>query len=332
MTGAVAEELLFLDADFRREVEQAVSSAAESVEVLVGYCKVSAMQWLASYISGRDVDVSVVVGWTLEDLVGGSSDLEAYSFAREHGWRFGIRPELHAKIFWLDRVDLLVGSANLTTRGLHLGTIGNIEAGVRITPTNIDKTKLDQLIAKSVWLDDQQFADISAELEGIEIGTNVIPAHMTWPDSIKVALDEMKEFLWVDDMFLTDPRSKSEQKSGAEQERLVAHDRNLLGGLYTEDDKKSLAIALRRTAAVRWLVELLDQQEDRWARFGAVSAALHDALMDDPKPYRRDVKALQSNLFAWIEFAEMAEFELRKHRRTTSIHKVSQDEADEGWF
>ena len=144
---ALRTEVLFLDASFTSQVEQAVNAAVESIEVLVGFAKLTAMQRLADQVAERGLKVSVVVGWTMQDLARGSSDLEAYEFARSHGWSFGIRPELHAKIFWCDRDELLIGSANLTTRGLHLGGRGNIEAGVRITPTNVDKKKLDDLIA-----------------------------------------------------------------------------------------------------------------------------------------------------------------------------------------
>jgi hypothetical protein len=325
-------EVLFLDADFREQVGKAFRATSESVDVLVGFAKVSAMQWLADQIEGKELNVSVVVGWTLGDLAKGSSDLDAYTFARERNWRFGIRPELHAKIFWADRDELLIGSANLTTRGFHLGALGNIEAGARITPTNVDKTKLDQLIAKSLWLDDGLFEDISRQLDDIEIGRDVVPKELAWPKSIVEALADMRKFLWVDDMFMTNPLAEGIALMVGDKDSLVTHDQGLLGGLFVDDPKDELADALRRTVVIRWLKELLGKQDGYSARFGTVSAALHDALMDDPKPYRSDVKALQSNLFTWIEFAEMPEFELIKHRRTTSIHLVPSTETDDSWF
>lgn len=325
-----ATGLLFLDDEFRREVERSLVGVTESVDILAGYAKTSAMEWLAHHIEQREIDVALVVGWTIKDLVDGASDLEAYKFARARNWKFGIRPDLHAKIFWVDRSDLLVGSANLTSRGLHLDITGNIEAGVRITPTNVDKTKLHQLITRSLWLDDRLFNDIQRRVEQADKLPTLDLMYLTWPRSIEEKLSQMNDFLWVDDLLMTDPNSV--MMDDPESTALISHDRSLLGNLYRDDDPSRLTQALRNTRVIKWIKYFLLKQEGNWARFGAVSAGLHDALLDDPKPYRRDVKALQSNLFAWIDYAQMPEFELRKHRRTTSIHLISDPEEAKDWF
>ena len=52
--------------------------------------------------------------------------------------------------------------------------------------------------------------------------------------------------------------------------------------------------------------------------FGAFSAALHNALLDDPTPYRKRVKEFVAILFAWFEFLN-DDFELTKHNVTTSV-------------
>ena len=41
--------------------------------------------------------------------------------------------------------------------------------------------------------------------------------------------------------------------------------------------------------------------------FGALTEKLHNALVEDPKPYRREVKELLSNLLSWVEELEMEE-------------------------
>ena len=322
--------LLFLDAEFRRQVEKSLVGASESVEILAGYAKLSALEWLAYQLKDKQLNVNLIVGWTLRDLVNGSSDVAAYRFARNRDWKFAIRPNLHAKIFWIDRKELLVGSANLTSRGLHIGINGNIEAGVRITPTNVDTTKLDQLITRSLWLNDTLVEDIEGQIELAEKLPEADQAQLSWPQSIEGMLSQMNDFLWVDDLLLTDPTST--RSDNFEMSTLISHDRGLLGGLQKEARPDQLTEALRNTRVIGWTKGFLEKQQGHWARFGAVSAALHEALLDDPKPYRRDVKALQSNLFAWIEYAQMPEFEIRKHRRTTSIHLIS-DQSDSGtWF
>lgn len=44
--------------------------------------------------------------------------------------------------------------------------------------------------------------------------------------------------------------------------------------------------------------------------FGALSAALHDAVITDPKPYRKDIKFMLANLLSIIEKLEMDEISI----------------------
>ena len=52
--------------------------------------------------------------------------------------------------------------------------------------------------------------------------------------------------------------------------------------------------------------------------FGKYSALLHNALLDDPKPYRKTVKDLVRHMFIWsIECGD--DFLIKKYKHTTSI-------------
>lgn len=44
--------------------------------------------------------------------------------------------------------------------------------------------------------------------------------------------------------------------------------------------------------------------------FGAVTEKLHNALVSDPKPYRRDVKIMLSNLLELIDELQMEEIKI----------------------
>ena len=49
-----------------------------------------------------------------------------------------------------------------------------------------------------------------------------------------------------------------------------------------------------------WLLNLLESEGGE-VYFGRVSSLLHDNLLDDPVPYRSEVKKLVSNIYSWIE-------------------------------
>ena len=44
--------------------------------------------------------------------------------------------------------------------------------------------------------------------------------------------------------------------------------------------------------------------------FGELSAKLHDALVTDPKPYRREVKQMLTNLLLLVEKLDMEDVEI----------------------
>ena len=54
-----------------------------------------------------------------------------------------------------------------------------------------------------------------------------------------------------------------------------------------------------------WLYNFVSGMPEKTSYFGAVTAALHDALIQDPKPYRKEVKELLANLLGWIQVLDM---------------------------
>ena len=46
--------------------------------------------------------------------------------------------------------------------------------------------------------------------------------------------------------------------------------------------------------------------------FGAITEELHNALVSDPKPYRKDVKQLLANLLSMVEELQMDEIMIDK--------------------
>lgn len=62
----------------------------------------------------------------------------------------------------------------------------------------------------------------------------------------------------------------------------------------------------RWSNAYLWLLNVL-KENDGCMYFGAITEKLHNALVSDPKPYRRDVKQLLANLLSMIERLQMDE-------------------------
>lgn len=72
------------------------------------------------------------------------------------------------------------------------------------------------------------------------------------------------------------------------------------------DDTELMKETFRWSNAYLWLLNVL-KENDGCMYFGAITEKLHNALVSDPKPYRRDVKQLLANLLSMIERLQMDE-------------------------
>ena len=98
------------------------------------------------------------------------------------------------------------------------------------------------------------------------------------------------------------------------------HDYELLGLILDTLNRTSLVEALKRSNAYRWMRNILMEEES--LSFGAVSSRLHNAILDDPLPYRQEVKVLVANLYAWFELLPK-DFEISRPRHSQVIRKIN---------
>ncbi len=61
------------------------------------------------------------------------------------------------------------------------------------------------------------------------------------------------------------------------------------------------------------------EEKSKSLRFGSILSRLHDALLNDPKPYRKNVKDFQVNLFNWLKYLELPDFEFSKYNVSETI-------------
>lgn len=295
--------------EFKDELETCVGGARNHVFVATAYLTRLGTEWLVAH-TATVASVTIVVRWNLADLLSGSSDLESYTIARRHGWSFRAMQDLHAKIWLVDKQALFVGSANATARGLSLVESGNREFGVRVVARPLDVEVIDKLATDSILITDELFQRISQAIKNCAGSNDDTPT--VWPPALAQILMRPTEMspLWVAECLQTDGTWLSSADNIAKNlkpDELC--DLSLLGVsaevLLAPERKALLTSALRGAKMYRWLTSLLARQDTREAFFGSLSAALHDSLANDPKPYRQTVKELLSNLLGWIAVLEI---------------------------
>ena len=148
--------------------------------------------------------VKIVARWKPEDLAYRASDLNVYELCCSNGWQFGIDNSLHSKAFIFDSKTVLLGSANLTDKGLSLTHDGNLEVGTIIIPTITDIERLKLLEKNVFWLNDDTFNIIKNEIDEIEINK---PATFNWSKNLRKHFHPRVKVLWISELLPSSPES-----------------------------------------------------------------------------------------------------------------------------
>ncbi len=288
---------------FRLSFSDCLSEAIEEVVVLTAFATVPGFSWLVGKIGNQQLPGKLVVRWRVDDLLSGASDLAVYGRAKQNGWDVYIYQDLHAKAFLIDQKTVFVGSANITASGLSLVPGANKELGTRFSASEQDLGVFENVLTEATLVTDDLFEQLNtyiASLPKIEKFTK----SLSWPADIIEKLEKPPNGLWVADMLWTTPEgfergNKLETVAPSD----VAHDVRALGleGLDCSDEE-FLKRSFLKSRPWKWLYNQLLSAENKELYFGRLSSLLHDALLDDPGPYRKDVNGLLQNLYLWASF------------------------------
>lgn len=275
-----------------------LQSAQNSVRIVSAYCKKQALEKLDSHISNSVSNKQLLLRFQLADILHGSTDFEVLDYCAQNKWQVFIRFDLHAKTYIIDNVRGIVGSANMTVSGLNLKDNGNFEMATIVPLENSDIAKIDRLFDEAVLVTPKIFSKMKKELELIKENENIQNnASQTWSTSIfNLFVPQIKTLFSHEFPELKDlPSQKGEY--------IQFLDCRFNGDLSDLKEK------FRWCNAYMWLLQVLKKNSECMF-FGQLSAELHNLLISDPKPYRKDVKIWLSNLLCWCEKLEMPEIKI----------------------
>jgi hypothetical protein len=284
---------------FRNLLGNALENSTKSVIILSAYVKTVGVKWLKEKIGEKNIKCTIVTRWNNGDIAQGSSDLECYHLAKTNGWAFKVLQDLHAKVMLVDENILFVGSPNLTGRGMSLVPVANEEIGIKVQALKEDLKIINQLVDAAALVDDK----IIKELEEWQKNLPKIekPKIPSFPKIVNDSFKEKFNKLWVNNFpwanidYLLNNSEKKEDN--------IIHDLDLFGltNINKVDLEKELKESFLQSKIFNWLIEKLEAEENKEIYFGRLSSIIHDGLVDDPKPYRQDVKLLQANFYSYIK-------------------------------
>lgn len=267
-----------------------LSRSTESFLLVSAYCKLPLVEYFDSCIGITKIEKKLIIRFRAEDIACGASDLEIYPYCKQNGWKLYFKLDLHAKTYVFDRVRCILGSANATANGLSLGGNGNYEMATYCELEDEDAKMLKLLLNGSVEMTDAIYKIMQDTLCSISPLTAA-----TWPTEIASLFASDYSILFSEDFpSCPDPNSA---------------DYDALTFLNIPFNSNILEIkhAFAQAKCYKWLVDVISKQNSNEIYFGAATARLHDVLLNEPKPYRADVKQLLSNLISWISILKMDE-------------------------
>lgn len=282
---------------FSNEIIEAVISelkhATASVQIITAYCKKKSFKLLDAAINQCVSEKRLLLRFRMDDIIKGSTDFSVASYALENGWKVYIRFDLHAKTYIVDNKRGLVGSANATNSGLSIGRAGNMEMAAFVDIEDQDVEKVGKLFDDAISVDDTLLLKLKEQLERVEPAEN--QERHSWDTSITGLFNPHIDTLFSYEL--------PEDFNMHEGEYFSFLDETFNG------DKSKFKETFRWSNSYLWLLKVLEENEG-CLYFGTLAEKLHNALISDPKPYRKDVKQMLANLLSLVEELEMEEIEI----------------------
>ena len=245
----------------------------------------------------NNIKVSLVTRWNKQDICSGSSDLGVAKIIFDKGGRIFRNPRLHAKIYMIDKEKLLFGSANMTSRGLALVKHeSNIECMSKIEDVTADDIIfVNSLINDSNIVNKAFIDELQKQIEQFE--------SPDWDESRIQEISSKPKGIFVNDFpFCEYPEILMENVDSINGK----HDISIFKLPARDLDMEILRVNFENANIVKWLNASIVNK----VSFGELSANIHDALLDEPKPYRKEIKELEINLLNWISILLSDKFQI----------------------
>ena len=281
--------ILFSD-EILNTIYNELSLAKESVQIITAYCKLNALEKLSAQIPTAISSKKLLVRFRLSDIASGSTDFSILEYCLSHRWEVYIRFDLHAKTYIIDNTRGIVGSANMTSAGLRLNDKANYEIASFVNLTDEDKKKVERLFSDSLKITADVLSSLKKQYSTLNFN-NLSDKSLSWN------IDILNKFRpEITTLFSYELPDTNVIPTGNEFLSFLE--------IHADSGKHQIKDTFRYSNCYSWLLSTL-RKNNGCMYFGHLTDELHDALVEDPKPYRKDVKILLSNLLAWVQSLQM---------------------------
>lgn len=272
--------------EIKEQIAKEVENSKESVMIITAFCKKEGIKFIESKVPKGISNKRLMVRFRMEDIVSGATDFSIYKLCEEFGWKMYIRFDLHAKTYIFDNKRCVMGSANLTGKGIVMESGGNYEIASVSEMERDDIKKIQSLFDNALLINEKIYKEMEQELEKVD-SREKGKSYKWSKDIISKFLPDIKVLFTYDFPAYKDYK----EYKGKDIEFL-----DLKEGWQEEDIRNAFLIS----RPYIWLKRLVSDNEKEMY-FGKITEKLHEILVNDPRPYRKEVKELLANLLQWIQ-------------------------------
>ena len=295
--------------------KDSLNKCNKEIIVCSAFIKMSGIKWFFENIKNKNVNCRVISRWDREDLLKKVSDIEVYEFCKEKGWKFEIIENLHAKFYLMDKTDLISGSLNLTAKGMGLVPISNKEFGFYFKALEEDLTNIKVFLEDAIEINDKIYEEYKKYVE--ENKNFVVQKFPELPDPIKNLKQKKLQKIWLNDFLFTEPQYFMDNFN--EENEDIDHDKKLFDIYNNENLIEQVKSKFRNLDIYKWFINKIKNKDENFFYYGELSALIHNSLFDDPKPFRKDIKTLQTVFFNYIDFLKLEEFKIERPNHSQKI-------------
>ena len=279
----------------RRQIAQEVSQARTELHIISAYCKDRGIEWIDSHIQHPLHNKKLLVRFLPGDIASGATDFTLYERCKTLGWQMYVSFDLHAKTYVFDQKRCIVGSANLTRKGIGIDVTGNFELSAAVSIEEGDMAKIDQMFLTALPMTDVLYEEMSKELNALANQASKKGA-LYWGDRIMGQYHRDIAALFSHEFPMLENCERWEDSTVCDAL-----------GLPFPADRKEICQALKWSRAYMWLKAEIIATPEHELYFGELSAKLHNVMVNDPKPYRKDIKYMLSSLLSMVEYLNIGE-------------------------
>lgn len=284
-------------------IKDELKKVSSQIVIVSAYIKIEALKEVDLHLKDN-VEKIILVRFRKSDVIANSTDIELYDYCKQNKWKMYFDFNLHSKIYIFDKQTYLIGSANATLSGLGLKLISNIESAVFGECNASEYRKLLEVFHSSRLMNDSiitsfinQFEDSSSKI-----------FEEWFLHELKLTKEVVLQNLWVLDF----PDSHNPLIPSN-------HDLELLGLSHENQmDMNVVKKKFKNLKCYKWLLMNIESE----IYFGELSAKLHNALVDNPTPYRKSVKEILAALLNWVIYLQLEDIAIDRPNYSQRIRKL----------